>query len=250
VESLTSGVVVTGGASGIGRATCLALAEVGRPVSAWDIVGDGAAETAERCRSLGVAAHHVEVDVRDPTAIAEAAVAARAALPSIGGLVHAAGVGLPTIADDADVGTWNALLEVNLRAHALLVSTLAGDLRAAMPGAAIVAIASVEAVIGSAMLGGYAASKAGLLGLTRSLANALGPEGIRVNAVCPGPVDTPMLAPLLAVPEIRELMERRVPLRRVASPDEIARVVRFLLSADASYVSGAAVMVDGGMTGV
>jgi NAD(P)-dependent dehydrogenase (short-subunit alcohol dehydrogenase family) len=115
---------------------------------------------------------------------------------------------------------------------------------------AIVGIASVEALIGNGMIPAYCASKAGLLGLTRSLAHRLGLEGIRVNAVCPGAVDTPMLAPVLAIEEARKELTKRIPLRRVAEPADIARVVRFLLSDDAAYVHGAAIVVDGGMTAV
>jgi NAD(P)-dependent dehydrogenase (short-subunit alcohol dehydrogenase family) len=98
------------------------------------------------------------------------------------------------------------------------------------------------------VLPAYCASKAGLLGLTRSLAHALGGDGIRVNAVCPGAVDTPMLAPLLALEEARRTLERRISLARVARPEEIATAVRFLLSDQASYVHGSYLVVDGGLT--
>jgi NAD(P)-dependent dehydrogenase (short-subunit alcohol dehydrogenase family) len=244
-----SGVVVTGGASGIGRATCLALAEAGRPVAAWDLDGGGASATAERCAEAhGVATHAVEVDVRDAAAIAAAVAATAAALPSIGGLVHAAGVAVPTPAGDPDPAAWDAVLDVNLRAEALLVGALLPAMRAAMPGAAVVGISSVEALIGHGMLAAYCASKSGLLGLTRSLAHALGAEGIRVNAVCPGAVDTPMLRPLLELEGARAELLRHIPLQRIADPAEIARVVRFLLSDDAAYVHGTHVVVDGGMT--
>ena len=107
---------------------------------------------------------------------------------------------------------------------------------------------SVEALSGNGMLPAYCSSKAGLLGLTRSMAHAFAAEGIRVNAVCPGAVDTPMLAPLLNVPGAREQLEGRIPLQRIAEPMEIAKVVRFLLSDEASYVTGTYITVDGGMT--
>jgi NAD(P)-dependent dehydrogenase (short-subunit alcohol dehydrogenase family) len=246
-----TGVVVTGAASGIGRATCLALAEAGRPVAAWDLDGPGAAATAERCaKEHGVPAHAVEVDVRDPARIVAGAAGTVAALPSVGGLVHAAGVAVSTPAAGVDPAAWDHVLDVNLRAQALLVDALLPALLDAMPGSAVVGVSSVEALIGHGMLAAYCASKAGLLGLTRSLAHALGGDGVRVNAVCPGAVDTPMLRPLLAVEEARESLLRRIPLQRIADPADVARVVRFLLSDDAAYVHGSHLVVDGGMTAV
>jgi NAD(P)-dependent dehydrogenase (short-subunit alcohol dehydrogenase family) len=246
-----TGVVVTGAASGIGRAVCLALAEAGRPVAAWDLDGAGAVETAERCaKEFGVETHAVEVNVRDPAAIEAAAIATVASLPSVGGLVHAAGVALLTLAVEADTATWDEVLDVNLRAEALLVSALLPALRSAMPGSAVVGISSIEALVGHGLLAAYCASKAGLLGLTRSLAHALGAEGIRANAVCPGAVDTPMLRPLIEQEEARAKLLERIPLQRIADPADIARVVRFLLSNDAAYVHGTHVVVDGGLTAV
>jgi NAD(P)-dependent dehydrogenase (short-subunit alcohol dehydrogenase family) len=244
-----TGVVVTGAAGGIGRATCLALAAVGRPVAAWDLNGEGARQTATECAELhGVACHAVEVDVTDGPAIQRAAAGTMAALPSVGGLVHAAGVGLPAAVEDLDEQTWGSVVDVNLRAGALLVRALLPALRQAAPGSAVVAISSVEALVGHGALPAYCASKAGLLGLVRSLAHALGGEGIRVNAVCPGAVDTPMLAPLLVMPEVRRTLEERIPVGRIAEPDDVARVVRFLLSDEAAYVHGSSLVVDGGMT--
>jgi NAD(P)-dependent dehydrogenase (short-subunit alcohol dehydrogenase family) len=246
----TTGVVVTGGGSGMGRATCVALAEVGRPVAAWDVNAEGAQETAARCRGLGVAAHARAIDLRDGRDLEAAVGDTLATLGSIGGLVHAAGVPGPMPIDGMTAEDWDAVIDVNLRAEALLVRALLEPLRAARPGAAIVGVASVEALMGHGMMPAYCASKAGLLGLTRSLAHRLGADGIRVNAVCPGAVDTPMLAPYLAMEGMREQLERRIPLARIADPLEVARVIRFLLSTDASYVHGATIVVDGGMTAV
>lgn len=242
----STGVVVTGGASGIGRACCVALAEVGRPVAVWDVNGAGAKETAELIGN----AHWAEVDVRSQAAITDAVGATVEALGTVGGLVHAAGVAGPMPIDFMDEESWDAVLDVNLRAEAFLVRAFLPHFKAAGPGSAVVGIASVEALVGNGMIPAYCSSKAGLLGLTRALAHRLSVDGIRANAICPGAIDTPMLAPLLAFPEARARLEERVPLGRVADPSEIAKVARFLLSDEASYMTGAAVVVDGGMTAV
>jgi NAD(P)-dependent dehydrogenase (short-subunit alcohol dehydrogenase family) len=250
MTSPTTGVLVTGGASGIGRATCLALAKVGRPIAAWDQNGDGARETAALCAARGVATHAVAIDVRDTERFPAEVAATRAALGPLGGLVHAAGVAGLRAIDAMTVAAWDAVVDVNLRAEALLVQAMLPALAEARPGSAIVGIASVEALVGNEAIPAYCASKAGLVGLTRSLAHRLGRDGIRVNAVCPGLVETPLTAPALALPGVRERWEGRAALGRIAQPAEIARVVRFLLSDDASYVHGAAVVVDGGTTAV
>jgi NAD(P)-dependent dehydrogenase (short-subunit alcohol dehydrogenase family) len=246
VHSPTTGVVVTGGASGIGEASAIALAEVGRPVAVWDLNGEAAervaADLAER---FGVPTAAVQIDLSGVGAIGEATALTRSALPSIGGLVHAAGVVQTIPVDDVTEASWNAVVDINLRAHAFLVQALIPDLRS-HAGSAVVGIASIDAILGHAAIPAYCASKAGLLGLTRSLADRLAVDGVRVNAVCPGYVETPMLAPALALPEVRANLEGQTLLGRVARPEEIGRVVRFLMSDDASYITAAEIIVDGG----
>jgi NAD(P)-dependent dehydrogenase (short-subunit alcohol dehydrogenase family) len=249
--SPASGVVVTGGASGIGRACAAALAEVGRPVAIWDRNGEGA-ETAAREIASGfrVAAVGLAIDVTDPAALPAAADRSRRAIGSIGGLVHAAGIVRVDGIGSLDAASWDAVLDVNLRAEALIVQALADDFRRAGAGSAVVGISSIEGVIGAGGIPAYCASKAGLLGLTRSLADQLGPEGIRVNAVCPGYIDTPMTAAVLALPGFRERFVGQAPLRRIGRPEDIARAVRFLLSDEAAFVTGTHLVVDGGVTAV
>ena len=244
-------VVVTGGGSGIGRASCRALAEAGRPIAAWDLDGDGAAETAALCAELGVATFSSVVDVRDVDAIRTAAADTLAALGGLGGLVHAAGVPMGFTADDLSPEEFRLVLSVNLEAEAVLVHELLPALRDANPGSAIVGISSIEGLIGHGNIPAYTASKHALIGLTRSLAARLGAEGIRINAVCPGYIATPMFLPIVeGNPDARASFERRIPLGRLGDPEEIGRLVRFLLSDDASYLHGSAVVVDGGVTAV
>lgn len=239
--TIESGVVVTGGASGIGKACAEFLAAAGRPVAVWDLNGAAAKEVAS---SLGVPAIGLEVDVTGD--LTDAVAATREALPSIGGLVHSAGMVDPAPIDAVDWDKWDRLMSVNLTAEARLVQLLLPDFEK-QAGSAIVGIASIEGLLGHAFIPSYCASKAGLIGLTRSLADYLGPKGIRVNAVCPGYIDTPMLN---ADENMKAGYTASTVLRRMGQPADIAGAVRFLLSEDASFITGQAIAVDGGVTAV
>jgi NAD(P)-dependent dehydrogenase (short-subunit alcohol dehydrogenase family) len=246
--SPTTGVVVTGAASGIGRACALALAEAARPVACWDLDGGGAEKTAaEAADRFGVATHAAGLDVRETGRFEALVGEARGALGSLGGLVHAAGVSRTEPVDQLDEEVWDAVLDVNLRAYPLLVRALLPDLRAS-PGSAVVGIASINAILGNQANPAYGASKAGLLGASRSMADRLAGDGIRVNSVCPGYVRTPMLEPSLAAsPDLEARMRGRAMLGRLAEPEEIAKAVRFLLSDDASFITAEELVVDGGV---
>src|SRR3954447_1025695 len=241
-----SGVVITGGASGIGLATAHALAAVGRPVAIWDLHEDRATEAATAVAAAhGVTTLGMAVDVRDTASLEGAAETTVGVIGTVGGVVHAAGVPDAVDLPDLTDKTWDPLLEVNLRAYAMVVQAFLPQLRANAPDAAVVGIASIHGIIAHAANPAYAASKAGVLGLSRSMAVRFASEGIRVNAICPGFIDTPML------PDIEGLRTRfsaRAPMARLGRPDEIATAARFLLSNDASFITGTHLVVDGGCT--
>lgn len=245
LDSPSTGVVITGGASGIGAACARALAEVGRPVALWDVQVERAeALASELVTTHGVVAVGMGVDLRDPDAIAEGAGRTRAALPSIGGIVHCAGTVDTGSLEGVTVESWDDGINVHLRPIPFLVQAFLTDL-VANPGSAIVATASINATLGNAANPIYTAGKGGVLSLVRSLADRLGRDGIRINAVSPGQIRTPMMQPTLdAVGESK--FENRILLGRVGEPEEIGRVVRFLLSDEASYITAAEIVVDGG----
>ena len=249
--SPNTGVLITGGGSGIGRATAFALAEVGRPVAIWDLDAEGAEETATVCHErYGVAAPWSVIDVTDSAAVEAGVPRAATALGSLGGFVHAAGISGAMSVDFIDDALWDSTLNTNVRAAAMISKALLDPFTEAGPGSAVVLISSIEGLFGSAMLTAYCASKGAVLGVMRSLSQRFAMEGFRVNAVCPGAVATPMLAPAFEIPGFRQALEGRTPLQRVSTPDEIARPIRFLLSDEASFVTGTHLTVDGGLTSV
>jgi NAD(P)-dependent dehydrogenase (short-subunit alcohol dehydrogenase family) len=243
-----TGVIVTGAASGIGLACAEALAEAGRPVSIWDLSPEKTEAVARDLASrFDVATHSAGFDIREIARFESAIAGAREALGTIGGLVHSAGISHPVPVDLLEVEDWDQVLDINLRSEVLLVRALLPDLRA-NPDSAIVGIASINAILGNGANPAYGASKSGLLGLTRSLADRLGPDGIRVNAVCPGYIRTPMQDEALAnVPGLEDTYVRQSMLGRMGGPEEVAPVVRFLMSDQASFVTAEFVVVDGGV---
>lgn len=240
-----TGAIITGGAAGIGFASAQALAVVGRPVALWDIDGVAVQAAARRIADeTGVIVHAEAIDLRQIDGMVDAVNRSRAALGTLGGLVHAAGIVDTGSLEGITAQSWDDGIGVHLRAFAFLVQALARDF-AGNPGSAIVAIASINATLGNAANPIYSAAKGGILSLVRSLADRLAQDGVRINAVSPGQILTAMTRPAIrALPE--DHFEKRILLERIGAPEEVGRVVRFLLSNEASYITAAELIVDGG----
>jgi meso-butanediol dehydrogenase/(S,S)-butanediol dehydrogenase/diacetyl reductase len=237
-------VLITGGASGIGAATARRFVAEGAQVMLGDMNQDGGQAMA---KELGSAAafHHVDVRQREQVeALVDAAVRRFGHLDVV---FNNAGVGGYGKTPDIDPEIWRAILEVDLFAVFYGCRAAIPHLRAG-GGGCIVNTASISGLAGDYGLAAYNAAKGGVVNYTRALAIDHARENIRVNAVCPGVIATPLAGPLLSSPAICALYEDAVPIGRVGRPEEIAGVVAFLASDDASYLTGAIIPVDGGIT--
>lgn len=239
--------IVTGGASGIGRATARLFAAEGARVGLIDRDGDGARAVMAEIVAAGGMAHAATADVSDGAAVERAVGALVAALGGLNIIVNNAAISAGDGVLEMDETTWDLNLAVVLKSQFLVT-------RAALPAlltsgtAAIVNIASVNGLTGIGEEA-YSAAKAGVINLTKNMAVRYGSRGVRVNVVCPGTIQTPIWQSRLDKdPQVFDRLAKWYPLGRVGQPDDVAKAALFLASDDAAWITGAVLNVDGGLT--
>lgn len=237
--------IVTGAGSGIGRATVLRLAREGARVFALDLDGDAAAKVSAEAGGAGAA----EVDVADEQSVASAFATA---FETLGGvpdiLANIAGIGSTTTVPDTSVEIWDRVFAVDVRGVFLCC-------REVIPGMAergsgtIVNMASIAGMVGLPRRAAYCAAKGAVISLTRAMAVDHVEQGLRINCICPGTVDSPWVARLLdEAGEDRSALEARQPMGRLGKPEEIADAVAYLASDRAAFITGSGLVIDGGLT--
>ncbi|HET8627858.1 MAG TPA: glucose 1-dehydrogenase [Thermomicrobiales bacterium] len=239
--------LVTGAGSGIGRAIAERFAAEGARVAVVDLFRDRAAETARRIRAAGGEALALEADVADAAAVERMAERATREYGRIDLLVNNAAVAVGDDILTIDEATWDLNLAVVLKGAYLCARALLPGMLARRRGA-IVNIASVNGLTG---LGeeAYSAAKAGVINLTQNLAVKYGRQGVRVNCICPGTIRTPVWQPRVERdPAIFDRLARWYPLGRVGEPEDVANAALFLASDEAAWITGATLVVDGGLT--
>jgi 3-oxoacyl-[acyl-carrier protein] reductase len=236
--------IVTGGARGIGRAICLELADHGANILATDLLENELHETATRVQAKGVKCLAEVANVTEPASVERLVSLAVEKFGKLDIMVNNAGITRDTLVLSMSDEQWDVVLNVNLRA-VFLGTRAAAKVMLRQRSGRIINMASFSGLAGNAGQANYAASKAGVIGLTKSVAKEVGKRGVLCNAVAPGFIETDMTAVL---PEkVKEVARQIIPLQRMGQAEEVARVVAFLAGPGANYITGQVLSVDGGL---
>ena len=243
-------VVVTGAAKGIGLGCARVLGAAGAAIALWDIDEGALNSAAEQLRSQGIKAQPFIADVSQSSAVDAAIAAIAGEFGKIDILVNNAGTHDGKGIEEADEADWSRIIDTNLKGVFLVSKAALPHLKETR--GAIVNMGSMVGLVGQGKSGAYSASKGGIIAMTKNLALDLAPYGIRVNCICPGWVQTPLVNQWFALQpdeaEARAYVDSIHPLGRIAAADEIGKAALFLASDLASYVTGVAIEVDGGVT--
>jgi 3-oxoacyl-[acyl-carrier protein] reductase len=233
--------LITGSTRGIGRAIAETLAKSGARVA---VVGRDLQKAKEAAAEVGAGAQGFACDVTDTTAVAKLVADVEAAFGSIDILVNNAGITRDNLVMRLKDEDWDAVINANLRGAFAAIRAVSRGMMKRRSGR-IINVSSIVGIIGNKGQANYAASKAGLIALTKSVAKELGSRNILVNAVAPGFIDTEMTAAM--TPEAREALGKQIALERLGTPQDVAAMVAFLASDLSSYITGQVLVVDGGM---
>ena len=242
-------VLITGAASGIGRATALAFAREGAQVVIADLAEDGNEETARLIRDAGGEAHAVTADMSKPEDIERMVAEAVQTYGRLDVACNNAGIeGDQAFTADFDEAEWGRILDINLKGVWLCMKHQIPHMLEA-GGGAIVNVSSIAGIVGLPGIPAYVSSKHGVNGLTKTTALEYAAEGIRVNSVCPGAIETPMISRYFeAHPEGRDALITQHPIGRIGRSEEVAETILWLSSDAASFITGQIIAVDGGYT--
>ena len=239
--------LVTGAGAGIGRAIAYRLARGGCRVAAADVRGDRSAETADEIRKAGGQALAIHADVSLQQDVDRMVREAVEVFEGLDVLVDNAAVSSAAFIESVTDDEMQRILGVNLMGVIRVTRAAVPHLKQSGRGR-IINISSVEGIRGSGLLPLYSSSKAGVIGLTRANAVELARFAVTVNALCPGPIQTDMLAPMLAEDHFKQKMLKGIPMRRLGVPEDVAGAVAFFASEESSFITGNVLVVDGGMT--
>jgi len=239
--------LVTGSGSGIGRAIAKRLALAGARVCVSDVKPDRLAQAVEQIRLGGGDCMGISADVSVQAEVDRLIKETVAVFGGLDVLVNNAGVSGAAFLENVSDEDMDRILNVNLKGVMRVTRAAAKYLKESGRGR-IINLSSVEGIRGSGLLPVYGASKAGVIGLTRANAIEFARFGCTVNALCPGPIQTEMLAPLIADPKAKEKFIKGIPMRRLGVPEDVAGVVAFLASEESSFITANVIVIDGGMT--
>jgi 2-hydroxycyclohexanecarboxyl-CoA dehydrogenase len=238
-------IILTGGASGIGRATALRLAEEGCIVGIFDLNEAGAVETAASC--AGGQALAFKVDIADRAQVTAAMETFERERGPTDGLANIAGWDTPVAFLDTDDAFWEKVIRINLHGPMTMHHVVVRGMAQRGSGR-VVNVASDAGRVGSSGESVYSACKGGIIAFTKTLARELARKGVTLNVLCPGPTDTPLFENFTTGTGIGEALARAIPLRRIGQPDDYTGMIAFLLSDDAAYMTGQTISVSGGLT--